>query len=126
MMCFKAYFRKLNWRNVMLWTGVVLCLDAGFTLMVIHDTGGFAQSAWFCTVGPGMWIMEVIAGIRYQMATLAILEIAPDGLECSTAELYAALSHSAVSIGTVVTNEFIPVFRINDISYRTYHAPDAP
>merc|ERR1712070_869931 len=95
--------------------------DSAFTFITIYNVGGFGQDPWFVALGPSVWIADVANGFKWQIMGLAVLEIAPPGLEATTLEIYCAIAHGAGTMAATISNSLIPVFHINDIGYWTYH-----
>lgn len=117
---FRRYFMNRNWRFTLFWTSSLLVLTGLLGLMTIYNTWGIGQDGWFYTL-TGV-IPEFIVGIAQVLTSLAIAEISPSGGEAFTYEFITTLHNCAIALNMNLSNIFVPVFSLGDISLEKYQS----
>lgn len=118
---FRSYFLTKNWRITMAWTTVLFAICYAITYMTIGNIGGFGQSQWFFALGPSGTLSNLVLGIQQVVTGLSIIEIAPKGMEATTYETYTMVANGAITFSYSISNCFLGVFDLNDITYDIYH-----
>jgi len=118
---FRTYFLTTNWRITMAWTTLLFAICYAITYMTIGNVGGFGQSQWFFVLGPSGTLSNLVLGIQQVVTGLSIIEIAPKGMEATTYETYTMVVNGAMTFSYSISNTFLGVFNLNDITYDSYH-----
>lgn len=123
---FRNYLINVNWRITKACTKLVSVVANVGTFFMIYDFWGIVQTGWFFALGPSVELATLVIGMDMLLLFLPIIELAPSGLEASTYELFMTVVNGSSSLSQALGNMLLPIFDLNGITSRTYHAPSAP
>lgn len=118
---FRKYFMAKNWRFTVFMTQAFVGICSALAIMIVYDTWGISQNGWFYMFQNSIPLL--IQGIGQVVGSLAVVEISPPGLEATVYELLTSASNGAISLSSTLQTSFGKVFKVDEISYDTFHGP---
>lgn len=107
---FKRYLINYNWRWTQLWTTTLLALLNLMWLVPILCRSGMCRSPWFCISIDSS--EQFVQGITQVMISMAVVELAPVGLEATTYELLISVANSFITLNVVVSTQLMSPFSL--------------
>jgi hypothetical protein len=113
---FRKLFMNTNWRVTTLLTQTFVGIAGGFSLMAIYCD--WARNGWFYMIQTN--VPQFIQGVGQTVSSLAVLEVAPEGLEATVYELLCSSFNSAISLSVALQSSFTTTFQLGDITSTTW------
>lgn len=118
---FRSYFMNVNWRFTLFWTNCFNIVSIALFFPMIYNWGG-AQNGWFISIAPA--ILNIIVGIAQVLTSLAVVEIAPPGMEATVYEFLTTVHNAAISMNNVISSDFICWLGISGIQDEASYIAD--
>jgi hypothetical protein len=115
---FRRFFMAKSWRVVLFMSQFFLALAGALSLMSIYDTWGISRNGWFYMFSS--YMPAIIQGIGQVVSSLAIVEIAPKGLEATVYELLISANNGAMSLNTAFMTVFAAPFQLDDVNSESW------
>lgn len=120
---FRKFFMATSWRVTLFMSEFFLALTGVTALMSIYNTWGISRNGWFFMFSS--YIPALIQGVGRVVSSLAIIEIAPKGLEATVYELLISANNGAMSLNTALMTVFAAPFQLEDVNSQSWDAhPD--
>lgn len=111
---FRKYLLTYNWRITLVWTYALLATAAIACVMIAYDFGGFSQNGWFFMAQTA--VPMLIQGLNQVLGCIAVIEIAPAGLEASIYELLISSMNGAQSLNAVLQTALAKPWNLSQIT----------
>lgn len=109
---YKRYFLGKNMRILSMWC-YASCAIFQLSELVIVYAGHFNASGWFFILQQDL--PQITQSIAFAVLQIAIVEIAPHGLEASVFELLVSFSNISQTLGTTLQDELTRMFHLQDV-----------
>jgi len=110
---FKHYLIRYNWRWTQIWTTVTLASLNLAWLIPALDRSSAARSPWLCIFIDSS--EQFVQGITQVMMSMAIVELAPVGLEATCYELLVSVANSFITLNVVVSTQLMGPFKLSQV-----------
>lgn len=120
---FRTVFMTKNWRFTLFMTQALTALGNFAALMAVYDTWGISRNGWFYMVQNSLPL--IIQGMGQVVASLAVVEVSPPGLEATVYELLISASNGAISLAVALQTVFGNVFQLSSINGETFPLNEA-
>jgi len=115
---FRAVFMTKNWRFTLFLTQALTAVANFLAIMAVYDTFGISRNGWFYMIQSS--VPSIIQGMGQVVASLAVVEVSPPGLEATVYELLISASNGAISLGVGFQTMFGNVFKLSEINSHTF------
>jgi hypothetical protein len=116
--CFRKYFMATSWRVTLFMSQFFLAVASASSFMCIYDTWGVSRNGWFYMASSNL--PSFIQGIGRVVSSIAIVEIAPKGLEATVYELLVSANNGAISMNTALMTVFAAPFQLDDVNSESW------
>jgi len=111
---FRRYLLNYNWRITLIWTYALMSAASLACVMIVYNTGGFSQNGWFYMIQTSVPLL--IQGLNQVLSCIAVIEIAPAGLEATIYELLISSMNGAIALQAVLQSQLAAPFKLNEVT----------
>merc|ERR1711976_752432 len=115
---FRAVFMTKNWRFTLFLTQALTAVANFLAIMAVYDTFGISRNGWFYMIQSS--VPSIIQGMGQVVASLAVVEVSPPGLEATVYELLISASNGAISLAVAFQTVFGKMFKLGGINSDTF------
>jgi len=119
---FKKYFLDKNMRTLSMWC-YASCAVLQLLELIVTYAGHFPGAGWFYILQQDL--PQITQAIAFALMQIAIVEIAPHGLEASVYELLVSFNNIAKGLASVIQNQMTESFHLKGIGAENFtHAQE--
>jgi len=111
---FKRFLINWNWRYTQLMTTTLIAGLNLAWLIPITCKHGWCRNPWFCISIDSS--EQLVQGITQVLMSMAVVELAPKGLEATTYELLVSVANSFITVNVIVTTQLMAPFSLAHVN----------